>query len=211
MLHCPFIHANNTKHKDREHLIGRPAIWDTKPNVYDVQSLPLRKSEKKYMYKLVKNRGALGDTLTDLDGCPILNCKHDWISGMYMCEGEGNFEQCSLKSQVKHSKLCKRSWSSDPPSDLRSSGDTSHTNRTVLFFFSGQMCASSWSGKAEVWNVAISAVYSHRVTLLILINYKHKNVSWHNAFHSLDQKRSWERGKKQKRRDIPAALHGNLT
>lgn len=34
VLHCPFIHANNTKHKDREYLIGWPIIYETKPNVY---------------------------------------------------------------------------------------------------------------------------------------------------------------------------------
>lgn len=93
---------------------------------------------------------------------PKLNFKHDWtewLGCICMCvRGGGGFPvRLSLKSQVKHSADCKRSWSSDPLSDLRSCDGTLHTNGTALLFFilKGISEPAAGSGKTAVWNLAI--------------------------------------------------------
>lgn len=113
--------------------------------------------------KLSWNR-TLGRTLINLDETFKLNFKHhwaEWVSDWSVCECGGDPVRLSLKSQVKHSADCKRSWSSDPLSDLRSCDGTLHTNGTVLLFFLLKeiFVPAARSGKTAVWNSAILVLF----------------------------------------------------
>lgn len=82
-----------------------------------------------------------------------LGCKYVWVRG---ARGVGWWWwvllQFSLKSQVKLSADCKRSWSSDPLSDLRSCDGTLHTNGAGLLFFTLKWISvpAAGSGKTAV-------------------------------------------------------------
>lgn len=156
MPHCPFIPANNTEHKAREHFnwvtsyLGNKAKCVQLPVLSNQSHFWTRKREKiTFRAETVRS---VKHWLTPVS-LQKLNFKHDWTEWLCVSEGSSFLARSSIQQTVK---------GADPLSDLRSCDGTLHTNGTALLFFRLNMCQQLVQGRLRVWNIAILVLESLR-------------------------------------------------